>query len=268
MTVLAIAGQKGGVGKTTVALNLAWSLAERGWLTTLVDVDPQGSIGSSIRRLDEVDRGLFSYLLGEIGPEEALVATRCPELTILPVGRVRGSDEAVTLDRLATGATLARLLEALQRRCDVVLLDTASGFPSSARASITCAAHVLIPLQAEPLALRTTYGVLRTLERLQGDGASPTLPTFLLTMMRTDEPVCLDVAREVWSHLPPDLVLETYVPRDPAILAASAAGVPLGLLDRRPPPIKSVFDHVAAELEPRLELGSPETHGRPIPLLG
>ncbi|MFP3941995.1 MAG: ParA family protein, partial [Thermoanaerobaculia bacterium] len=115
---------------------------------------------------------------------------------------------------------------------------------------------------------RTTHPVLDALGDLRSGGSSVGLAGFVLSMVETRDEVCLQVAQEAWSTLPSDLVLEAFVPRDPAFLRASAAGVPVGLLSKRPPPVAFVFDHIAAELEPRLGLPL-EDHkdDAPIPLL-
>ena len=91
---LVVASQKGGVGKTTVALNLAVALAERGRKTLLVDLDPQGAIGLSLAKSDAELAGLAELIMGMVTPDEALVVTRLGGLSILPRGRLDAADVA------------------------------------------------------------------------------------------------------------------------------------------------------------------------------
>lgn len=272
MTVLALASTKGGVGKTTVALNLSLAFAQRGWSTLLVDTDPLGCIGLSVDRLEEEPAGLVSCLEEGGEPAGAVRETRVSTFQLLPVGRGsypgEGDPPARVLDRAARDGSLGRLVRSLAESRDLVLLDTASGLTPVGLAAVASADHVLVPTQSEPLALRTTHHVLDALGELRGEGSGVRLAGFLLTMVNTRDEVCLEVAQEAWGTLPSDLVLEAFVPRDPVFLRASAAGVPVGLLSSRPPPVASVFDQIAAELEPRLGLVTdrPKDHA-PIPLL-
>jgi chromosome partitioning protein len=264
---LAIASQKGGVGKTTVALNLAYALAARGCRTLLVDTDLQGAIGLSLAGQARHRPGLAECLAGRLAPGAALLPTRLPELSLLPFGQPPDEE----LDRwgqdLGDGSALGALLDEIAGGFDLAVLDTPSGLQGPTLAALRAADFALVPLQAEPLALRSMTQVLQAVGRLREQGARVSLAAFLLTMLQSREQFSLAVAQEAWGRLPSELVLEAFVPRDPVFLRASALGVPVGLLSRRPPPAAMVFDQIAAELEPILGLAAEGAGDEPIPLL-
>lgn len=267
MTVLAIAGQKGGVGKTTVALNLALALAERGRRTLLVDTDPQGAIGRSLAGGLHHRGGLAELLKGEGTLAQAVVPTRLEELAILPVGQISAREAEGWTAALGRDGGLDAALREAAGRYDLVLVDTMSGISGPTREVLRRADALLVPLQAEPLALRTIGQVLDAVGDLREDGVRLALAGFLLTMLQSRQEYSLAVAQEAWSSLPPHLVLESFVPRDPVFLESSGLGVPVGLLRRRRPAVAMVFDQVAEELEPRLGLPPLVDDGGPLPLL-
>jgi chromosome partitioning protein len=267
MTTLAIGSQKGGVGKTTVALNLCLSLARRGWRTVLVDTDPQGAVGLSLEGAKGDGSGLLACLEGRSTLAQAVLATKLPELAILPLGRTSPDDPAEAAARLSDPEALGGVLAEASRDYELVVLDTASGMHGVSLAALSLADHLLVPLQAEPLALRSITRVLEAVARLREAGSRVALAGFLLTMLNSRSDVSLSVAQESWGTLPTDLILDTVVPRDTVFLKASAYGVPVAFLSRRPPPVAMVFDQVAAELEGRMGLLKEGEEDEPVSLL-
>ncbi|MGK3994252.1 ParA family protein [Sorangium sp. So ce1024] len=247
---IAFASLKGGVGKTTVALNCAYAFARRGARTLLVDTDLQGAIGMSLDGVSDRP-GLAASLARGAPPLEAVVKTRLPELCLLPMGPVDALDE----DRFAVNAREAnlvgRILEGCQRDFDLVLLDTPAGLGGMSRLALEEVDSVIAVAQCEPLALRALPRLLELLARLRDIGAACALLGVIGTMSSFRDPVMLAALEELWS-LYRDQVFDTAVPRDGTFLQASRAGVPLGLLSRRPPAVSAVFDKLVAEIEERL----------------
>ena len=93
------------------------------------------------------------------------------------------------------------------------------------------------------------------------------LVALILMMVQSKNRVSMDTVLEAFQLFPPEVVIETVIPRDPVFLEASGKGVPVALLDRRPPPVAAVFDLLAAELEPRLNLVQEASYGQPLSLL-
>lgn len=263
--IFCIANQKGGVGKTTTALNSAYAFARRGSRTLLVDTDPQGAIGLS---LDGVgDRaGLAANVSNSEAALAGAVRTRIPELQILPMGAV----DAMDVDSFAQTArqhdTLRRIVDRSQQEYDVVLFDTPAGLGGMTRLALEAVESVVAVAQCEPLALRSLPRLIELLAQLRDAGADCSLLGVVGNMSSFRDPVVLASLEELWG-LYRDLVFETAVPRDSTFLQASRAGVPLGLLSRRPPGVAAVFDSLVAEIEARLGILEGDNDGGPIRLV-
>ena len=251
---IATASQKGGVGKTTLCINLAYSLARRGWKTLLVDTDPQGGVGLSLARSTRAKQGFYDFLGGEKNINKLMLSTRLPELQILPTGQYdagarKGWAEA------EVPARLADLLRAADGRgVDCVILDTAAGLNGMSEAVIKACDYVILPQQAEPLAVRSVPHMLETFSRFRAEGAGVRVAGILLTMVMPDNPISQKVVSELRALLPADLMFDQNVPRMNSFLEASAMGVPVALIKRNPPPEALVFDQLAAEIEQRTGL--------------
>lgn len=266
MISLVVVNQKGGVGKTTLALNLAYALASRKHRTLLVDTDPQGAIGNSLRKRSD-GAGLLQFATEQRALSDAVTQTRLDGFGVLLSGTrsVPQCDQLV--EALTTGNTLDRLLRAAANHCDICVLDTPSGLHGITRAVMRKASHAICPLQAEPLALRCVDQVIEAVAMIREAGEPLELTGFVLTMLQMRNEVGSSVAREVWESFPTNLVFEATIPRDSAILAAGDAGVPIALLSSPPPPIAGRFEELAIELEPRLGLVVEKRHAEPVSFL-
>lgn len=264
---ITVTSQKGGVGKTTVALNLAYALGRRGWSTLLVDTDPTGAIGYSLsQRLAKLP-GLSEMVSGEAKLSDVIVDTRLNELSLLPVGQVSALKTAEFQNQLADGRALSELMTQVDADYDLVVFDTPSGFTGSTLGALWASEHAIIPVQAEPIAARGLLKVLDLFNEMNAAGAQVKLAGMVVSMLNQQDPSSVAVAQDLWKKLPAKLLFRASVSRDPAFLAASAAGVPVGLLRRRTPPVALVFDQLAAELEARVELGQDEEPHEPIALV-
>jgi chromosome partitioning protein len=247
-----IASQKGGVGKTTVALNLAVALAERGRRTLLADLDPQGAIGLSLAKGDTELAGLAEFLAGVATAADAVVTTRLNGLSLLTRGRLDATDVESFEAAVARPGSLDEAFAACERGCDVVIVDTPSGLGRVTTAALAAADFALLAFQTESLALRSIGQALAVLEHVQAT-RNPRLRLvgILPTLVERERAASQVVLGEIWNGFPD--ALETVVPRTEAFARASALGIPVGFLsgDAGAPEARR-FDLLADEIEGRM----------------
>lgn len=268
MKSLAVCSQKGGVGKTTLALNLAYALARRGLRMLLVDVDPQGSIGLSLSQRVAKAQGVAQILENTATITEAIYPTNLPELRLLPAGQNAPALFHQHAEAIEDGSFFSALNGLLaDSDADVVLYDTPSGLIGPSLGILDQVDDIVIPIQAEPLAVRTLPVMLEALERLAEKGRTASVAAVVLTMSDPAVPECAQIADELAQVLAEDLLIPNPVPRDHAIVRASAQGLPVGMLAQGQSPAAAAFDLLAEELQQRLGLTLEKTDDQIVRLV-
>jgi chromosome partitioning protein len=226
-TVYAIANQKGGVGKTTTAVNLASCIADAGHDTLLVDLDPQCNATVGLGLAKDLEPSVYDCLAGGSRLEEAAIETDLPRLWLVPsTPNLAGAN--AELPRLPGSET--RLREALggvRERFLFTVLDCPPSLGPLTVNALVAADRVIVPVQTEYFALEGLGGLLDTLQLIQRE-LNPRLAVagMILTMHDGRTRLGQDVEREVREHFP-ELVFETVVPRNVRIGEAPSFGVPV-----------------------------------------
>jgi chromosome partitioning protein len=226
-TVYAVANQKGGVGKTTTAVNLSACVAEAGYEALLIDIDPQSNatLGLGIDKYTKPT--IYDALVGDLPLEETIVESGIAQLRLVPAGPdLAGA--AVELPRAAGSETrLREALAPIRDRYAFVVLDCPPSLGPLTVNALVAADRVIVPVQSEYFALEGLAGLLDTLSLIQRElNPRLTVAGMLLTMHDGRTRLAQDVEREIRQHFPA-LVFDTVIPRNVRVGEAPSFGKPV-----------------------------------------
>jgi len=226
-TVFTIANQKGGVGKTTTAVNLAAALAAQEIPTLLIDLDPQANATSALGLEKTEGRSLYGPLRGEGSVTEMLTSTTIEGLTLIPSEEDLAAAEIEIAQSENYLSLLRRVLEPIRASGDyrAILIDCPPALGMLSMNSLCAADSLLITLQCEYMALEGLGQILRNVERLKSANINPNLELggIVMTMFDGRTNLSRQVVEEVKAHLP-DKIFNTLIPRSVRLSEAPSFG--------------------------------------------
>lgn len=232
-TVIAVTNQKGGVGKTTTAINVAFFLGKAGKRTLLVDFDPQGNASSGLG-IDKQDlaHSVVDVIKREVPIKQVITNTKFKNLYVVPTTSLLANTEVELAQAEHRFTRLKQALESVADDYDYIIIDSPPSLSLLTVNGLIAAKYVLLPVQAEFYALEGLGQLLESM-KLVRKATNPSLELLgvLPTMVDSRTTLSTQVHAEIKKHFP-DQIFETTIPRNIRLAEAPSHGVPIGVYDK------------------------------------
>ena len=231
--VVSIANQKGGVGKTTTAVNLSAALAKKGRRVLLIDADPQGNATSGLGIDKEIDKSIYDVIINEIGINEAVKETNIKKLKICPSNINLAGAEVELVSLMSREHRLKERIDEVKRQYDYILIDCPPSLGLITLNAFTASDSVLIPVQCEYYALEGLGQLINTINLVRRHlNKSIEVEGAVLTMFDARTNLSNQVVTEVKRYFE-DRVYKTVIPRNIKLSEAPSYGMPISVYDAK-----------------------------------
>ena len=232
--IIAITNQKGGVGKTTTAINLSACLAEKGKRVLAIDLDPQGNMSSGLGiQKDKVDYSTYDLLTGERNLGECMIMDQFENLSVVPSGIELAGIEIELMGTEDNQRILRKILRGVRKKFDFIIIDCPPSLSLLTVNALTAADTVIVPIQCEFYALEGLSQLIYTIDLIRKQlNKFLEIEGVVFTMYDTRTNLSQDVVMNIRENLD-QIIYDTVVPRNVRLAEAPSFGLPINLYDSR-----------------------------------
>lgn len=227
--IVSVASQKGGVGKTTTALNLAYSLSRFGERTLVLDADPQGSLAAAANLRKRTARGLVDLLRNEAAVDDVVVTTRDGAMAMASLGAA-SADDVLAIEEWARTGKLAEVIRTIAGPYVNTVIDAPSGIGRLVETLLEVSHSVVVPVQPRNLTLKTLPSFLRAVQHVRRRNPELRIAGVVVTMLDVEAAADRRAWDEIRAALPEDVLFRTAIPADELFEEASLRSAPVALV--------------------------------------